>query len=616
MRRFLTTAILSLLVSQLSAAGAAPDAGSIGDSPQAAIVTLTMSVPSPLHGGSTEPTIGQHSVSAGAATAVKATAAAGYFFSSWSLSGFGWIDDPLSASTTVTLSSGATITATFGALAGYAALAVTASPEGAGSTSPAAGASSFPSGSAMRVSASPSEGYFFKRWIVSGGGLLGCAYSPITTLALNGDTTLVAEFSSVSGMATLTMSVLPEGAGSVSPSGGQYAVPAGGGVALRAFPSVGYLFWKWEVGDAVRIDNAFSPEAVASLSADGVVVARFVKESGYATLTMSVSPGGAGATVPATGSFNVPTGVPVELLAIPYSGWCFAGWTATNSALIIDPSAPSTSVIISGGTTVAPVFYPLPVEFMAVGASTRIAASEIGDGSLAKFTQKPSFWASYTDPVSKVAGKKAALTVLTKVDKSAPQEAVEAQWSAKILLYSRQVYCVSDAPKSDRIIGRPIPGLVAESVMAKSSEIGMTGRQVADRTMALACPSVSLIRGAPEVKGDEFVVEGMFFGAVPPKCYIECKKPVTSAKQSFIYQYTQCGIVSKETLLYRDAKGKASASCMKIFEDDIRYPAMPEPVGYSEVTLTYPKLVKNYIATGYLIIDNGVGLAAFPIPAE
>jgi len=167
---------------------------------------------------------------------------------------------------------------------------------------------------------------------------------------------------------------------------------------------------------------------------------------------------------------------------------------------------------------------------------------------------------------------------------------------------------------SERLIGRPIPRLLADQLLAKSSEIGKTAQPIENRLVALACPSVSLVRGNPQGYNDKFVVEGMFFGAKPPSIYVEFKKILPNGLYS--YYYPKCSVVTDESLLYRDAKGKTNASCMKIHEDDSLHRLLPEPVGYSAVTVLYPNVFKNVLPTGFLILDNGYGLATFPLPSD
>ena len=79
------------------------------------------------------------------------------------------------------------------------------------------------------------------------------------------------------------------------------------------------------------------------------------------------------------------------------------------------------------------------------------------------------------------------------------------------------------------------------------------------------------------------------------------------------YLYLPCKIEKDETYLYQDASGKAKSSCMKIRSDDTAGANGNAPIGWSTVTALYPR-IRNAVPTGYLILDNGIGLATLPFP--
>ncbi len=75
-------------------------------------VTLTMAV-SPAEGGTTTPTPGDLTVNIGQSVPITASAASGYYFTGWTITGNGEIKDITSPSTTGDISAAATFTATF-----------------------------------------------------------------------------------------------------------------------------------------------------------------------------------------------------------------------------------------------------------------------------------------------------------------------------------------------------------------------------------------------------------------------------------------------------------------------------------------------------------------------
>lgn len=115
-------------------------------------------------------------------------------------------------------------------------LSVSASPSGAGSVAPAGG--EYEPGVQVTLTASPSSGYTFDYWSGSASGT-----TPTTTVTMNSDKSLTAHFKSTAQMYTLTISINPSAAGSVSPSGGEYE--SGDQITLTASPASGYIFDHW-----------------------------------------------------------------------------------------------------------------------------------------------------------------------------------------------------------------------------------------------------------------------------------------------------------------------------------------------------------------------------------
>ena len=158
---------------------------------------------------------------------------------------------------------------------------------------------------------------------------------------------------------TLSVSVSPSGAGSVSPPDGQY--DEGTQVTLTATAASGYVFDHWS-GDV----TGASSSVTITMDRDKSVTAHFTAQ--YA-LNTSVSPSGSGTVSPASDTYD--EGIVVTLTAKPASGYRFDHWsgaaTGTSSPVTIimdsDKSVVahfkaqytlSTSVNPSGGGTIDP----------------------------------------------------------------------------------------------------------------------------------------------------------------------------------------------------------------------------------------------------------------------
>ena len=115
-------------------------------------------------------------------------------------------------------------------------LSVSVSPSGAGSVSPSGG--EYESGVQVTLTASPASGYTFDYW---SDGVSGTTSS--TTVTMDSNKSLTANFKSTTQIYTLTTNINPSGGGFISPSGGEYE--SGEQVTLTASPASGYTFDHW-----------------------------------------------------------------------------------------------------------------------------------------------------------------------------------------------------------------------------------------------------------------------------------------------------------------------------------------------------------------------------------
>lgn len=118
-------------------------------------------------------------------------------------------------------------------------LSVSVSPSGTGSVSPSGG--EYESGVQVILTATPASGYTLAFW---SGGASGS--TPTVSITMNADKSITANFRSTTQTYTLTTSISPSGAGSVSPSGGEYK--SGDQIILAASPASGYTFDYWSGG--------------------------------------------------------------------------------------------------------------------------------------------------------------------------------------------------------------------------------------------------------------------------------------------------------------------------------------------------------------------------------
>jgi len=317
--------------------------------------TLTMAVAG---SGSTSPTVGQHTYTAGTPIAIAASPASGYYFSHWTAPA-GSFTNANSLTTTFTMpGQDVTVTANFveGPPIPPDQHTLTMAVVGSGSTSPTVGQHTYTAGTSVPIVATPAAGYQFVNWTAPAGSFTN-ADSATTTFTMPGQAvTVTANFQVIPpGQYTLTMAVA--GGGSTSPAVGQHTYTAGSSVPIVATAAGGYQFVNW-TAPAGSFTDASSPTTTFTMPTQAVTVtANFmvIPPSQY-SLTISSTAGGS-VTMPGEGTFTPNAGTVVSLVASPGTGYRFANWIG-HVGTIGDLRAASTSITMNGNYGITAVFAP------------------------------------------------------------------------------------------------------------------------------------------------------------------------------------------------------------------------------------------------------------------
>lgn len=288
--------------------------------------------------------LGAGSYPPGASVNINAVPSTGYDFDGWS--GGGVADSNLQ-STSILLTSDHNLTAMFS----VKKHSLTTFSNGGGTTS---GDGFFDYGSSVSISASPSAGYVFSRWIGSG---ITNPSLPNTTITLTNDSNLTAVFSP-----KVYSVVVQSTEGGVATGSGKYGY--GTVVDINATPLNGYYFSNWS--GAVFADQNLSNAKITVLSDLNLTS---VFSPSVHTLTLDANPGG---SVRGGGSYSY--GSSVSISATPDSGFIFNRWSGDTLA---DPSSPNTNLIIAKDSNLSAIFSP--IEFtLTLNAS--IGGSVTGSG--------------------------------------------------------------------------------------------------------------------------------------------------------------------------------------------------------------------------------------------
>jgi subtilisin family serine protease len=197
-------------------------------------------------------------------------------------------------------------------------ISASASPSSAGTVS---GTGTFDYGELATLTATAAEGYEFTNWTV--GGTVVSTHA-VYSFTVTEDLTFTANFSTE--YYSITASVEPEGAGSVSGTGSYTHNQT---VQLHAAAASGYVFDEWTVdGNTVSNEAVYSFAAVADVH----LVARFSVQ--VLNVTALANPEGAG-TISGGGSY--PYGSLVTLLATASPDYEFVNWTMDDIEVSSNP---------------------------------------------------------------------------------------------------------------------------------------------------------------------------------------------------------------------------------------------------------------------------------------
>jgi uncharacterized repeat protein (TIGR02543 family) len=266
----------------------------------------------PAIGGTTS---GAGTFAKGSVVTVAAVPNTGYTFTNWTENGAVVSTSP---NYQFTVAGNRTLVANFAVVvAGKFAVVLTANPVPGGTTT---GSGSYNAGSGVTVTALPNAGYAFTNW--TEGGVV-VSTSPGYTFTLNGNRTLVANFSVISGsQLAVVLSSNPAAGGSTTGSG---AYASGTSVTVTATANTGYTFTNWtENGTIVSTSAAYT----FPLTANRTLVANFAINTYTLTVT---AVNGTVAANPSQATYNY--GSSVILTATPNAGYIFTGWSggATGS---------------------------------------------------------------------------------------------------------------------------------------------------------------------------------------------------------------------------------------------------------------------------------------------
>ncbi|MGQ9641520.1 MAG: InlB B-repeat-containing protein, partial [Candidatus Bathycorpusculaceae bacterium] len=283
-------------------------------------------------GGTTSPSPGTYTYSEGTNVQVTAIPNANYKFVYWELNG----SNVGSANPINILMNASYNLKAYFALITYT-LTITATS--GGTTDPAPGTYTYPSGSYVNVMALPSANYMFSHWVLDGSPA-GSA-NPISVL-MDRNRTLHAVFYLINYTLTITATA----GGTTNPAPGTYVYASGSEVSVTAIPNVNYKFVRWLLDDN---DVGSANPYTVLMDANHTLHAVF--EQLTYRLTILSSPGGT--TNPAPGTHTYVNGTSVSVTAIPDAYYILDYWLLDGNNVGSDNPI---SVLMTDDHTLQPIF--------------------------------------------------------------------------------------------------------------------------------------------------------------------------------------------------------------------------------------------------------------------
>ena len=346
--------------------GTAVDAGKVGDAGSASTtVTIdadytlqanftvdlrTLTVSSTAGGVVSTPGEGAFQYDHGTNTTVTAAADDNYHFVAWTGTAVdtGKVADAGSASTTVTIDADYTLQANFALDQKTLTISSTA---GGSVTTPGEGAYPYDHGSSAAVQATAQPNYHFVTWTgtAADAGKVGDAGSASTTVTMDVDYTLQANFA----IDQKTLAISSTAGGSVTmPGEGAFPYDHGTSAAVTAAPDDNYHFvaWTGTAVDAGKVGDAGSASTAVTVDADYTLEALFAIDQRALSLSSSV---GGNVSMPGEGSFLYDHGTVVSVEAVAGANHMFLQWsgTAVEAGQISDPYSATTTIAMDSDCT-------------------------------------------------------------------------------------------------------------------------------------------------------------------------------------------------------------------------------------------------------------------------
>ena len=253
------------------------------------------------------------------------------------------------------------------------------STEGGSVTEPCEGRRIYDAEEVVPLVAETDTYYQFVEW-TGDTGTIDNVYDASTSITMNGNYEIIANFKLEDGYCSLTIS---------STVGGEVKTPGEGihiyeeyaDVELFAKADDYYHFVEW-TGDFATIGNVTAASTNITMNDSYSITANFELDEGWHSLTISSTDGGS-VTDPGEGTSVHAANTTVDLVAVPDEGYEFVKWTGDVST-IADVYAAKTSITMNSSYSVTAKFeswHPEPVVLLVISSTRGGSVTTPGEGT-------------------------------------------------------------------------------------------------------------------------------------------------------------------------------------------------------------------------------------------
>jgi hypothetical protein len=227
----------------------------------------------------------------------------------------------------------------------------------------------------------PDDYYHFVEW-TGDVTTIADVYHASTTITMNGNYKITANFELEPGWYSLTVSSI-EGGSVTQPGEGIYVYSVNMTVDLVAEPDEHYQFVEW-TGDVDTVGDVTAAATTITMNNSYSIMASFELQEGWHSLTISSTDGGS-VTEPGEGTYIYGNSTVVNLVAVPDEGCQFVRWTGNVSA-IADIDAAETAITMNASYSITANFeswHPEPAALLMISSTRGGSVTIPGEGTFA-----------------------------------------------------------------------------------------------------------------------------------------------------------------------------------------------------------------------------------------